>query len=89
VSPEAKWRIAWLTWFSVGIIVEIVAVQQPGHATLSHHLRQNTHKLGKTHLGRVALFAGAAWLHRHLYRPLLEEARNEASFRDDQRGDPA
>jgi hypothetical protein len=76
MTSENKWRIIWGGWLAAGVIAEVVALNsEDKSAALSHHLRQNTHILGKTHVGRVALLAGATWLHRHLYRPMLEEAR--------------
>lgn len=81
MNAENRWRIVWGAWLGAGVAAEVVAIRSVHNkATLSHHLRQNTHVLGKTHLGRVALLVGATWLHRHLYRPMIEEARAISKF---------
>lgn len=68
MSTETKWRIVWASWLAAGVVAETIAIRtEHDHAPLSHHLRRNTHILGKTSLGQVALLAAATWLHRHLY----------------------
>lgn len=75
MTTEQKWRLVWVGWVGAFALAEGIALKSNHpHAPLSHHMRKHTHTLGKTPLGRVALLAGAAWLHRHLYRPMIVEA---------------
>jgi hypothetical protein len=79
MTTEQKWRIFWASWVGAFVVAESVALKSHHpHAPLSHHMRKHTHLLGKTPIGRLALLAGANWLHRHLYRPLIVEARTNS-----------
>lgn len=74
MSSEVKWAIFWGTCIAVVTVGEIVAIRSgDDKAPLSHHVRRNTRILGQTPLGRVMLFVGAGWLHRHLYEPFTKE----------------
>jgi hypothetical protein len=68
MSNETKWRIVWASWLAAGIVAETIAIRGgDDKAPLSHHMRRNTHLLGKSQVGQLALLFGAQWLHRHLY----------------------
>lgn len=80
MTTERRWACVWGAWVLSFAVAETIALRTDHpHAPLSHHLRKHTHILGKHAIGRVVLLAGAGWLHRHLYRPMIKGAEGGGS----------
>lgn len=78
MNSERRWGLVWAAWGAwFGVAEGIALLSKDPKAPLSHHLRKHTHMLGKHAIGRVVLLAGASWLHRHLYRPMIQEAKRK------------